>query len=224
VASCQGQPGASQPRLAVAEDFDEVLRMTAWHHMVAVDMPIGLPSGSKVRFCDVLAREALPSGARSRLFLAPPRATLSASTPAEFQAMHLATRGRKAGLPVWGLVDKLRQVHGVMRPGLQRRIVEFHPELTWQRLTGRALASKHKPDGIDERLAVVNRDLAEPITRETAKGLRPAKIDDVLDAISGLYAAAEAVKVDDLLGFAPTRLPPVAPAMDDFGLRMEIWF
>lgn len=224
VACCRGLPGETVPRIAVAQDFEEVVRMTAWYDKVAVDMPIGLTSGRNVRFCDVLAREALPPKARSRVFLAPPRETLTASAPVEFQSMHLAARGRKAGLPVWGLLDKLRQVHSIMRPALQRRIIEFHPELTWRRLAGRALASKHKPEGIRQRLAICNSSLPEPITPETVKGLRPAKIDDVLDAICGLFAAAAAAQVRDIEGFAPTRLPAVSPLRDENGLRMEIWF
>ena len=224
LASCEGAPGAARPRIAILKDFEELVRMTVWHYRVAVDMPIGLASGEKPRFCDVLAKEALPPGARSRVFMAPPRETLLAENPAEFQAMHLAARGRKAGIPVWGLMAKLRQVHEVMNPDLQRRIVEFHPELTWQRLSGRALSSKHKPEGIMQRLALLKGYMGDYITMEDLKSHSPAKPDDVLDALSGLFAAHACSEIADFDGFAENRLPPICPPRDSRGLRMEIWF
>lgn len=224
VASCRGMPCREAPAIALVPDFAELVRMTIWHDVVAVDIPIGLPSGANVRFCDVLAKEALPPKARSRVFMAPPREALAASDPVEFQFLHLAARGRKAGLPVWGLTRKLNDVHQIMNPKLQQRIIEFHPELTWQRLAGRALESKHKREGIAQRLEILNRDMPRPIRDDAARKLRGAGLDDVLDALSGLYAAAEAAKVEDVEGFVPNRLPPVAPPRDITGLRMEIFF
>ena len=58
-------------------------------------------------------------------------------------------------MPVWGIVPKLREVDAVMTPGLQKRVMEFHPGLVWKRLAGRVLAPKHGARGAVQRLAVL---------------------------------------------------------------------
>lgn len=89
------------------------------------------------RPCDLEARTLLGPWGRSRLFLAPPRETLSARNPVEFQAWHHSATGVKASLPVWGILPKIREVDEGMNPNLQDGVFEFYPELVWMDLSAR---------------------------------------------------------------------------------------
>lgn len=215
VALAQSWPLAEPVALEFRETFAEVLELTAAIPSVAVDMPIGLPDGSAVRACDVEARLAL-GPQRSSIFLAPPRETLDSRTPQEFQALHRRLRSVGAGLPVWGIVPKMREVNEAMErdPALEQRVFEFHPELTWRRLAegGQAIPSKKSAQGVLARIGLLNRGCgAGWIPRRIPS--EPA-LDDVLDAISGLASAAAEP--------SQYRFPSSRGKRNRHGLRMEI--
>jgi len=226
-------PCAEPPRLHLCADFRQVVALTRGCSAVVVDMPIGLPSDARPRPCDELAWEELRS-CRSRVFRTPPRQALSARTALEFQKIHRRICGVGSGYPVWNIAPKLREVDAAMTPSLQRRIVEFHPELTWKRLAGKPLPSKHTKAGLRARLSILRRFV--PGLKEALRWRKrlaaAVKLDDVLDALVGLAAAhgaaavlavraASAVSAQSGRAF---RLPPGRPPRDARGLRMEIWF
>jgi predicted RNase H-like nuclease len=95
-------------------DFSSVIKATEACKMVVVDMPIGLPSGAEARACDLKAQEILGNSGRPRLFLCPPQESLGARTPVEFQACVEKLTGRKAALPVWGIVGRIKEVDSVI--------------------------------------------------------------------------------------------------------------
>lgn len=196
--------------------------MTSGFRAVVVDMPIGLPALGDVRRCDVLARKRLGPDGRSRVFAAPPRELLELDTPESFQRAHRRAFGMGAGLPVWGIVPKLREVDEVMTPGLQRRIREFHPDLAWRGRVGRTLGSKHVHDGITERLALLRSVVPRLDDALAWRGRlgRAAHLDDLLDALIGLLVARGLARSP----MASRRLPGAPPPTDARGLRMEIWF
>ena len=218
VALAKAWPCSTSPiQIRFCSNFEEVLQATTACRAVAVDMPIGLPDDddAQPRACDLAAQHAL-GPQRSSIFLAPPRRALEAQDPREFQRIHREIRGVGAGLPVWGIVPKMREVNLAFEqdPALQERVFEFHPELTWRRLAGSAqLASKKTAAGILDRIAILNRTAGQWTPAGPAYEIpgKPA-IDDVLDAISGL-AAAQA--------FLNTNRPD-APR-NSRGIRMEIW-
>ncbi len=220
-----GWPLATPPRILLLPDFAAVLRAVAGCRRVGLDMPVGLPSGPGVRRCDLLAREELARGAGpdargagARVFLAPPREALAAATPRQFQALHRAARGTGAGLPVWGIVPRLREVDAAMTPALQERVFEVHPELALARLAGRVLPSKHGAPGREARRAL----LCGPDCAWAARGVHCAGVaaapHDLLDAVACLAAACARHQGRAL------RLPRQSPPRDARGLRMEIWF
>lgn len=226
IAMAHGWPCADVPRLAVVPDFRSVLEATSGCDMVVVDMPIGLaagrPTDSGFRTCDEAARQSMGAAGSSRVFNAPPRGTLTATKVEHFQQLHRSLTGAGAGLPVWGIVDKLLDVDRAMAPDVQARVKEFHPELAWKRLAGRVLDSKHSALGLVQRMAVLKRELAA-LDRigdwPDQDALARADLDDVLDALVGL-PVAEAVRA----GQEDNRIPVGPPAADARGLRMEIWF
>lgn len=198
VALADSWPCSTPLQIEFCPDFAAVLRTTTQCAAVAVDMPIGLPDGAEARGCDFEAQRAL-GPQRSSIFLAPPRRSLDARDPREFQRIHREIRGVGAGLPVWGIVPKMLEVNLAFEQDstLQERVFEFHPELTWRRIAGRQQLSRKKTAaGIVERIAILNRTAGSwtPIEALEIPG-KPA-IDDILDAISGLAAAHAFVNAD----------------------------
>ena len=213
VALAADWPCQTPAEIHFCADFTAVLALTKRCPAVAVDMPIGLPDGATPRACDLEALQAL-GRQRSSIFLAPPRSTLGARDPQEFQNMHRELRGVGAGLPVWGIVPKMREVNLAIEanPGLQKRIFEFHPELTWRRLSqGPSLAKKKTAAGLLDRIAVLNAKAGNWTSSKPYEIPGKPALDDVLDAISGLAAAHAFL----------TRPRTIAPR-NSHGIRMEI--
>ncbi|MGB2625550.1 MAG: DUF429 domain-containing protein [Candidatus Acidiferrum sp.] len=220
VAKSMAWPCKMPPVLAICPDFSTVIALTMDCKKVAVDIPIGLSRGKQVRKCDLEAKKMLSGHNTSALFYAPPREALSAETPQDFQRLHRLARGVGAGLPVWGFLKKVREANAVMTAELQKRIVEFHPELTWFRLAGESLETKHSPEGIADRKKVLRKfvpELERVLRWKDFLG-RAAALDDLLDALAGIAVAKDALRG------TLCRLPDKVREMDATGLRMEIWY
>ena len=222
VARSQSWPCREVPCLAVCPDFRAVIALTADCQRVAVDIPIGIPSGKQIRPCDQEAKDFLRKNGHNpaAVFFTPPRECLPAKNAKEFQRLHKQVRSTGAGYPVWGFMKKLKQANEAMTPILQEKIIEFHPELAWLRLVGRNLSSKHEDEGIAERKKFLHPMLPEleHLLRWKDYLGRAAALDDLLDALIGL-----AVAMASLRG-SPYRLPATVPEADTTGLRMEIWY
>lgn len=222
VAVSPGWPCRERLHLYICRDFRGLLELTSSCDAVAIDIPIGLPEGSERRVCDMAAKDTLGKDGRDRVFYAPPREALKSRTPEAFQRLCRKFTGKGAGYPVWGLVPKLREVDKAMTPELQRRVIEYHPELAWHRLAGRTLESKHTEKGILQRQKLFRGKVRglKSIVQWPARLGRAGRLDDVLDATIGL-----AVAEDFRSGCTPPRrLPTDRPPTDIRGLRMEIWF
>jgi predicted RNase H-like nuclease len=145
---------------------------------IGVDMPIGLPAHGR-RECDLRAKRRL-GRAHSRVFFAPPRPVLDATTYAEAGALHRgAADGLGLSVQTWQLVAKIREVDEVADDA---RLLEVHPELSFAALAGTVLPSKHNAAGREVRLAAL---------RAQWPGLTgvPAG-DDALDALAVAWSAA----------------------------------
>ena len=220
VAKSASWPCKEAPCLAVCPDFRAVLALTQDCRRVAVDIPIGLPSGHQLRLCDLEAKKLLSGHNTSALFYAPPRETLHAESPREFQRHHRKNRGKGAGLPVWGFLPKVIEANTAMTPALQRRIIEFHPELSWLRLAGENLESKHTSEGIAERKQLLRKVVPELERLLRWKDFlgRAAALDDLLDALIGIGVAKGSLRN------SPYLLPAGKTEIDKAGLRMEMWY
>jgi predicted RNase H-like nuclease len=222
VAKSKTWPCGEAPVLVVCPDFRVVLRLTEDCRRVAVDIPIGVPSGSRKRLCDLEARQLLQSLEHnpSAVFYTPPSESLAAETAKEFQALHRKVTGKGAGYPVWGIVPKIREANEAMTATLQERVVEFHPELAWLRVAGGNLESKHKPEGIAERKKLLRRSVPEleRLLRWRDYLGRAAAEDDLLDALVGIAVAKRSLRG------SPYRLPANGNETDRNGLRMEMWY
>lgn len=171
--------------------------------VVAIDMPIGLPRTGR-RACDVLAKRALGK-AHPRVFFAPPRDVLDATTYVDAGARHRAhADGHGLSVQTWNIVAKIREVDAVAD---DPRLVEVHPELSFARLAGAVLTSKHGPDGRTVRLRALSRRWP---------GLR-----DVPAGHDGVDALAAAWSGERWLRGAAESLPE-DPPRDDLARPMRI--
>lgn len=212
-------PSVQIPAAAICPNLSSVLQLTSECSVVCVDIPIGLPSGRQIRQCDIKARELLGPQGQTRVFLAPPRECLNEVCPEDFQKCHQKCRDKGAGLPVWGILKKIKEVDELMTPSIQERIIEFHPELAWWPTAGRALDSKHHQTGLSQRKEILEKHilgLDELLSWKQRLG-SAAKLDDLLDALIGL-SVAERVRAK-----AGCFLP-VRTELDIRGLTMQIWY
>ena len=171
--------------------------------VIAIDMPIGLTRTGR-RECDLLAKRAL-GNAHPRVFLAPPRDVLAATSYADAGARHRAhADGRGLSLQTWQIVAKIREVDAVAD---DPRLVEVHPELSFARLAGEVLPSKHGPGGRAVRLRALTR--------------RWPELSDVPSGHDGLDALAAAWSGDRWLRGKAETLPD-HPPRDDRGRPMRI--
>jgi predicted RNase H-like nuclease len=168
-----------------ADGFRGVLELARGADAVGVDCPIGLPAHDW-RPCDLLAKRRLGRGS-ARVFLAPPRAVLAASTYPEARLVArdlLAGRGVSA--QTYGLRRVVLAVDDVLRGGAPGDVVEVHPELSFMALAGRApgdpLPSKKTPAGRAARVAALAAWVPD-VAIEAPDG------DDGLDALAAAWSA-----------------------------------
>jgi predicted RNase H-like nuclease len=209
------------PSVAVAgvDDFGEVLASVVGRSelaALAVDMPFGLPEDG-LRAADRAARLRL-GPRRSTIFPTPARATLSARDYPDALRISRRETGKGLSKQAFHLLPRIAEVDRSIEPDHQDRVFECHPELAFARLSGSpVLSSKHTPDGIAERIALLGKALG--ISRRSVAALVSAppgraRPDDVVDALAiALLAHRFTTGQVEHLGDG---------ARDRRGLRMEI--
>lgn len=184
------------PCFHLCRNWLEVASLTAGCAAVAVDMPIGLPLLGQSRECDRLARIGL-GPRRHSVFSAPARCYLHAANFTEVSGM---------SLQAFHLLPKIRQLDSWIRPEWQTRVWEAHPELVFKRLAGEPLHDSKKTDpGASRRKAL----LGDPEIPQLWPRSQ-VQLDDYLDALALLYAAAQP---GEIFGTGQT---------DEKGLLMQI--
>ncbi|MBY0423028.1 MAG: DUF429 domain-containing protein [Parvularculaceae bacterium] len=209
-------------RFEIVSDFAAVVASTRDASIVAIDMPIGLPSrvGPGGRGPDVAARRVL--GARqSSVFAVPARQAVTCADYREAcaEALSRSDPPRKVSKQCFNIFPKIREVDAVMTPALQARIVESHPEVAFWAMNGgrpldlpkRVKSSGHAPGLALRRALLESVGVALPAFPRGG-----ASEDDFVDA-----AACAVVARRIVLGVA--RRFPDHPETDERGLRMEIW-
>ena len=209
---------AAQGRLvlkdvAVLRDFAALLGWTQSCAAVAVDIPIGLSADGR-RKADFEARRRL-GARRSSVFPAPPRFVLGLSDYDAANAASWSKYGRGLQKQSFNILPKIREADASLRPEMQSRIVESHPEVCFWALAGDEPMRhpKRKREGQAERLR-----LLESVYGDTVRTLAPPKSaarDDLYDACVLAWTASHVA--------AGTAVHlPARPQRDELGLRMEI--
>lgn len=184
--------------------------------ILMVDVPIGLSDGVP-RECDVAARVLL--GRRHVcVFPAPIRTALHVKTRLEACRVTEAINGRRVGCQGWAIVPKIREVDGVLSadPGLQDRVFEVHPEVSFYEWNGRQAFQQGKKTALGRgaRQALIGRNSFDGVRNSYLVG--QAGHDDIADAFAALWTAERKLAGQAIVA-------PAVPRVDDLGLRMEIW-
>jgi predicted RNase H-like nuclease len=194
----------------LARTFGDLGPLLAGCARVLVDMPIGLPTAERpVRACDQAARRRLGWPRSATVFSPPCTEAAEADDYATALRANRAVTGRGLSQQAYGLGPKILEVAQALAtwPPEEARPVESHPELCWQALfPDRSLPSKHKPEGVRERL-----DLLEPLLGRPGER-RPRRVAgvgwgqaDLADA--GVLALAARSPCEELGGPALAGLP-----------------
>ena len=133
----------------------------------------------------------------SSIFTVPCRAAIYADSYQEACEVNERKTGKKISKQIWNIVPKIREVDRCLRvrPELCRHVFESHPEVCFSVIKGGRLAySKKKPEGVEERLKLLEK-LDESSRQRFDQALAdfPRGViarDDAVDAIIlGLVAA-----------------------------------
>lgn len=186
-----------------------------------VDVPVGLPEeGPEERACDLRARELLGAGRASSVFPAPCRAAVRADDADEASRVNEERTGRKLSAQSRSLLDGIRQVDRLLRSDADARdaVREMHPEVAfWGLNGGETAAGKRDPEGLVERLAILDaHDARAPRVAAAALLALPRNEvarHDVLDALAGAVTASRR---------SGLRTLPADPPSDARGLPMEM--
>jgi predicted RNase H-like nuclease len=163
-------------------DFASMLALGA--DALAVDIPIGLPSGAARRAADAEAR-ALLGPQRSSVFFVPPRVVLEAASQPEATLLSRAAGSVGVSIQTFHILDKVAEVDTHVQAGVQ--VVECHPEVSFRRMCGHPLPPKRKREGRDARLEVLRTWLPELDLPHPLPGR--AQPDDLLDALACAWTA-----------------------------------
>lgn len=181
--------------------------------LLAVDVPIGLPEVEE-RPVDPAARQFL-GPRRSSVFPVPNRATLSCETWFEANEVSKATKGKGISQQSFGILSGIREVDSWIKPEMQDRVFEVHPEVSFAALKGEPMAHyKKKGEGVTERLATLG-DYIPHLDALLQGKLPRTEKHDYLDALVALVTASrkETGNAGRLGG-----------ELDARGLRMEMVF
>lgn len=197
-----------------------LIQSTRDHAVVAIDIPIGLPTKDP-RECDLVARRLLGPGRGSSVFPAPVRATLAAATWEEACRLSANACGKRLSRQTFAIIDRIREVDDEIRqnPALQSRVREVHPELCfyyWNACRPMR-AAKKKPEGERERLELIEHYFGNDAFTAVRPSVpsRLASDDDIIDAFAALWTSRRIVENSAVT-------IPSTPAYDERGIRMEM--
>jgi predicted RNase H-like nuclease len=198
----------------VAAGFRELVAAVPSASIVAVDIPIGLPTNGWRR-ADMEARRFL-GGRSSSVFATPPRAAVEASSYEEANRSCRALTGQGLSRQAWALAPKILEVDRC-RSEMGASLFEIHPEALFRALAGRPLtAGKRTWAGYVERRSLLDAvGIVVPADIGPA-GLRAA-VDDVLDATAAAWSAKR-------IASGVGRSLPDPPERDAEGQPVAIWY
>lgn len=173
------------------ETFEKVLSDNP-DARIFVDIPIGLPTGSR-RACDIGARDLL--GCRGNSVFFPPCETAAELDDYdEANAEHRAVMNNGLSQQAHAISDKIKEVGAVVGERYDGSIRESHPELCFYALNGQPVAyPKSSKRGIAFRRHLLEQedegfgDVYERVLKDTLR--KELRRDDILDSMVLALAA-----------------------------------
>lgn len=170
---------------------------TRWPDLLlaVIDIPIGLTECTP-RQADTLARRYL--GVRGcTVFPAPYRGMLSTAGQAPELGQTEASRirrsldGKGCSRQAYMIFDKIKDVDTVMTPGLQSKLIEGHPEVSFATMQGGIAMPNRKARtaGRTERVRALEPSFGDVSSFLAAGRSLGVEADDVLDAFAMLWTA-----------------------------------
>src|SRR5947209_2166193 len=191
----------------VVASFRDILDSIPQYKIIAVTVPIGLPTAPHRggRAADMEARRLLGFPHAGAIGSTPTRLALDCR---DYESAR-AANGGLLDVVTWQQFRKIREVDAEMQPYLQRQVFEVRPELSFYQLAEDEVLkfTKDSKRGQEERTSLLRRRMpgAERILESEIEGVRPAHLTD---AAVTLWTARRVV------ARAMTRLPET-PEWDD---------
>jgi predicted RNase H-like nuclease len=209
--------GEMQP--LVASDAADLFDRTVSCDVVAIDIPIGVPSAG-ARLCDEQARRLLRAPRAGSVFPCPVRPALHARSYGEAATVSVAAHGRSLSKQAFAILGRIRDIDDELRarPEWSSRLREVHPELCFYFWNGeRSMRhSKRTKAGAAERHRLVLSyfgPVFDAIRQQVPA--RWAADDDMLDALAALWSA------ERVAANVAVRVP-TSVQRDALGLSMEM--
>lgn len=202
------------------EDFSEVYTDNQ-DAQVLVDIPIGLPTGSRRR-CDIEARDLLGCRGNS-VFFPPSKSAATIDDYDEANAKHREEMGHGLSQQAHAISDKINEVQAVVSEAYDGPIYESHPELCFYALNGQPIAySKSSKRGLTFRRQLLEQkrsgidDEYEQVLDDTLR--KEVRRDDILDSMV-LALAAQSEELQSVPEDPGPEVPriyyPTTPALAD---------
>ncbi len=210
------QSDSGEIRVEVVPSFAEVISSIHRPSVIAVDMPIGLPSTSAPRrACDAEARKRL-GPRRSSVFSPPVREVVGVAAYGEANGMSKRLTGKGLSKQAFYIMPKISEVHEALVAEPTCNIRECHPEVSFMAMNGEVPleAYKRTPEGQRLRGVLLAREFGTGFAKLNV--VHPGvALDDVYDAFACLWTARRILQ-----GVA--RSLPATPPRDALGLPMQI--
>ena len=194
--------------------FREILDHIPKYEVIAVTVPIGLPSTPHRggRTADHEARQLLGFPHAGAIGSTPTRAALAEKDYEKARAAN----GGLLDVVTWQMFPKIRELDAEMQPYLQRQVYEVRPELSFYQLAEDEVLkyTKDSKRGQQERQALLRRRMPGS-ERILDTELPRVRLAHLTDAAVTLWTARR------IVARAVSRVP-MDPEWDDAGLRMEI--
>lgn len=199
-------------RALVVPSLGELMGMVPDAAAIGVDIPIGMPD-TEPRRADALARTFV-GPRRSSVFMALPRAVLTARDIVEARLLCIERMGVSFSAQAWALRTKVLEADEVAHG--DPRIREVHPEVSFRAMAGSPLGHpKSSWAGVMLRRQIL-RDQGINLPDDLGEA-GVAGVDDVLDAGAAAWSAAR------ISAGVARSLPPEPRAGSD-GLMPAIWY
>lgn len=201
----------------VYASLKEIIEANPDASAIGIDIPIGL-SDTGTRQCDLCARKLLGPPRASSVFPPPIFEILEAETYPEAVIASNKRIGKGISKQCYAIFPKILEANQTITPDMQTRVFEVHPEVSFLVLGKGPMAhKKSSAEGFVARRSLLEAAMriTIPEKKVAASWAKPAKPDDILDAMIAAWTARRVVQ-QEAIKFPAQSLP------DARGVRMEI--